>query len=113
MKKLSIILAVFLVLILFASPGALYARTRVYIGGYFGFPYYGYPYWYNPYPYYYYPPTYTYPSYPYVYTPPTVYSVPEQPQYWYYCQGPQGYYPYVKSCPGGWMQVVPTPPQQK
>jgi hypothetical protein len=37
----------------------------------------------------------------------------EEPHYWYYCQDPQGYYPYVKSCPGGWMKVVPevTPPQ--
>ena len=36
----------------------------------------------------------------------------EQPYYWYFCQDPQGYYPYVKNCPGGWMQVVPqmTPP---
>ena len=32
--------------------------------------------------------------------------------YWYYCQDPQGYFPYVRQCPGGWMQVVPqtTPP---
>jgi hypothetical protein len=39
---------------------------------------------------------------------------PEEPYYWYYCQDPQGYYPYVKSCPGGWMKVVPevTPPEQ-
>jgi hypothetical protein len=45
-----------------------------------------------------------------------VYVQPEQeePYYWYYCQDPQGYYPYVKTCPGGWMKVVPdvTPPQQ-
>jgi hypothetical protein len=47
---------------------------------------------------------------------PPVYVQPEQEQqyYWYYCQDPQGYYPYVKSCPGGWMKVVPEviPPQQ-
>jgi len=38
----------------------------------------------------------------------------EEPQYWYYCQESQAYYPYVKSCPGGWMKVVPeaAPPQQ-
>lgn len=56
---------------------------------------------------------------PYYSTPPVViqqqppvYTQPEQPQaeaYWYYCQDPQGYYPYVKSCPGGWMKVVPNP----
>jgi hypothetical protein len=60
-----------------------------------------------------------YPYYPY-YAPPTV-VVPQQPEtyiqqpapqqaepsYWYYCRNPQGYYPYVKSCPGGWLKVVP------
>ena len=55
---------------------------------------------------------------PYYYAAPPVVVVPQQPQtyiqrnqqesdYWYYCQNPQGYYPYVKSCPGGWMKVVP------
>jgi len=29
---------------------------------------------------------------------------------WYYCEGPQGYYPYVQQCPGGWRPVAPTPP---
>jgi hypothetical protein len=39
---------------------------------------------------------------------------PEAPYYWYYCQDSQAYYPYVKTCPGGWMKVVPevSPPQQ-
>jgi hypothetical protein len=27
------------------------------------------------------------------------------------CQASQGVHPYVKSCPGGWTRVVPTPPQ--
>jgi hypothetical protein len=34
---------------------------------------------------------------------------PQQQGYWYYCQNPQGYYPYVKECPAGWLQVVPQP----
>lgn len=34
----------------------------------------------------------------------------QEPYYWYYCQEPQGYYPYVKQCPKGWMKVVPSPP---
>jgi hypothetical protein len=62
------------------------------------------------------PPAYPYYPYPYYSAPPVV--IQQQPQayaqqnqqesdYWYYCQNPQGYYPYVKSCPGGWMQVVP------
>ena len=45
---------------------------------------------------------------------PEIYMQPapqaEQPVYWYYCKDPQGYYPYVKQCPGGWMKVVPIPP---
>jgi hypothetical protein len=60
------------------------------------------------------------PWYPYgYYTPPPVivqkqppvYVEPEQrsDNYWYYCQNPQGYYPYVKNCPDGWMKVVPQP----
>ena len=31
------------------------------------------------------------------------------PYYWYYCQDPKGYYPYIAECPGGWMTVVPEP----
>jgi len=79
-----------------------------YYGGYFGFPYY-YPGYYP----YYYPYAYpTYPSYPDPSTstePPVTYGAPEQ-NYWYYCKDAQAYYPYVASCPGGWMRVVPTPP---
>ena len=87
-----------------------------YYGGYYpyywgapvvGWPYGGWPYAsYTGWPYY--PPQATQAS--------PEYNEPEQqqPYYWYYCQDPKGYYPYVKSCPGGWMQVVPnvTPPNQ-
>lgn len=31
--------------------------------------------------------------------------------YWHYCRSPEGYYPYVKNCPGGWLQVAPEPSQ--
>jgi hypothetical protein len=66
------------------------------------------PFWY-PYPYYQAAPVI-------VQQPPAVYAQPEpqQDNYWYYCPNPQGYYPYIKSCPGGWMKVVPevTPPNQ-
>ena len=67
------------------------------------YPYYGYPY----YPY----------AAPVVQVPPEgvyVQPAPQQsvePTYWYYCRGPEGYYPYVKQCPSGWMKVVPSPPQ--
>jgi hypothetical protein len=34
-----------------------------------------------------------------------------QPQanYWHYCRNPEGYYPYVKKCPDGWLPVAPQP----
>jgi len=58
------------------------------------------------------PPVYAAPPSVIVETPPTVYQ--EQPQqqasqYWYYCQEPQGYYPYVSQCQKGWQQVSPSP----
>lgn len=93
---------------------------RIFVGGYFGFPwfpYYPYPYGYYfyGYPYYYhypyaYPPS---PDYPYTSDQPPVYSEQEQPRYWYYCRDPEGYYPYVTSCPGGWTRVNPVPPGEE
>jgi hypothetical protein len=58
------------------------------------------------------------PGFPYYGDPPAVVqeappmyvqpgSDPQQPGYWYYCQNSQGYYPYVRECPGGWLTVVP------
>jgi hypothetical protein len=82
------------------------ARVGVFIG----------PAWYPPFYPYYYPPYY----YPYYYPPvvpaPTTYIEQASPQtlaqgYWYYCGGSNGYYPYVKECPGGWQQVPPAPAQ--
>jgi hypothetical protein len=68
-------------------------------------------------------PHYAYPYYPDAYPGPVVVQQPATevyvqpaPQrsaesgYWYYCQDPEGYYPYVKECPNGWMKVVPSPP---
>ena len=80
---------------------------RVYIGGPFWYPGpYAYPY-----------PVYAPPVYaPPVYAPPVVeeplppaYVEPRSAAYWYYCQDPPGYYPYVASCAGGWQQVAPQP----
>jgi hypothetical protein len=31
---------------------------------------------------------------------------------WYFCRESNAYYPYVSTCPNGWEQVAPTPPQQ-
>lgn len=88
------------------------------------------PFWYDPWYYprsYYYSPYYPY-YYPYYspyYYPPAVVTVPATPpvyiereddsaalpgaSYWYYCADPQGYYPDVSECPGGWRAVSPQP----
>jgi len=97
--------------------GGHYGGTRVFIGGgWWGPGWWGPGYW---------GPSYAYPyAYPYgnpYYAAPPVAvqqgtqeyiqqgSAPQQQGYWYYCQNPQGYYPYVKECPAGWLQVVPQP----
>jgi hypothetical protein len=95
-----------------------YAGPRHYAPRYYGPSYYGSSY-------------YAYPTAP-VYAMPVVVSQPvirqvepqvyiEQPRqsggiepqenspYWYYCAERKAYYPYVKSCAGGWQQVSPTP----
>jgi hypothetical protein len=77
------------------GPGAFWGGA--FFGAALAYPYYAYP--------------YRYYGYPYPYAQPPVYNTEPQQDYWYYCQNPQGYYPYVKNCPGGWMRVVPTPPQ--
>lgn len=108
-----------------ASAQHFHHGPRVGVGVYIG------PGWYYPYPHYVYPPVYyTYPpvvvtpASPPVYIeqgqpqllpqPPVAENAPAQPQsnYWYYCSKPEGYYPYVKQCPGGWQQVAPRPPAQ-
>ena len=88
--------------------------------GYYA-PYYG-PSYYGPY-------AYPYPAYPYY--PPAVVAAPSSPPtyiekgapdegaapaqsaYWYYCRDANGYYPYVKQCPGGWERVAPQPPPER
>jgi hypothetical protein len=115
MKKMAvIIIAVFLSFGLFSSL----APVLVFGGGWHGGWGYGWGprfYWGGsvavwPFPYFYYPYYYPYYASPpvVIQQQPQVYSEPvQQPYYWYYCQNPQGYYPYVKSCPGGWMKVEP------
>lgn len=76
---------------------------------------------------YYYPPyspLYSPPYYPPVIAapaPPPVYieqdssgaSASPAPQaYWYFCRASNGYYPYTKDCPEGWVKVAPQPPDQ-
>lgn len=79
-------------------------------------------YWHYPPPYYYPPYPYGYPVAPVVVTPaqPPVYieqsqPAPQQEQTndWFYCRKPDGYYPYVQQCPGGWQRVPPQPPPSR
>lgn len=113
------------------------ASVGVYVGpGWYGpRPYWGGPYWGGGYwgggywggaPYYWGGVPYYYP--PYGYAPPVVVQPApqvyierdpqsgapvqqQQPsQWWYFCPGANGYYPYVKECPGGWQRVAPQPP---
>lgn len=89
------------------------ARIGVFIGAPLVWPWY-----YTP-PYHYYP----YPAAVAVPASPPVYiergngaaSSPQQSaySYWYYCNNPDGYYPYVKECPAGWQKVVPQPPPDR
>lgn len=66
-----------------------------------------------------YRPYYTYPSAVAIPSQPPVYiqrqeAKPAQSRtaYWYYCQTTKGYYPYVKECPRGWLQIAPQPSAQ-
>ena len=122
LKILTVVMLILQVMFLLVQPAEVLGRYYGRYGfGWWGYPYgWGYPYWWG-YPYYPYP--YPYPYYdPYYYggygqppvppqgvTPPSQ-SGQQQPSYWYFCQNPEGYYPYVKNCPGGWMAVVPSKP---
>jgi hypothetical protein len=52
-------------------------------------------------------PVYPYPVYPYVDVPSA--PGPAPASYWYYCDNPRGYYPYVTQCGSGWRAVPPQP----
>jgi hypothetical protein len=90
--------------------GRYYGGHRYYYPRYGGFGsiYFGVP-WY--WPSYYYP--YTYYDYPAYYDAPTqVYVEPPAPATQFYCPD-AGYYPAVRTCPRGWLRVVPdAPPPQ-
>ncbi|SET53358.1 hypothetical protein SAMN05216326_13414 [Nitrosomonas marina] len=90
-------------------------------GGFYGPGFYGYPYWSRYRSPYYYSRAYVYPSPLIAPATPPVYierkvtvvdSTQSQSSYWYYCRNPEGYYPYVKQCPEGWLQVAPQPAPQ-
>jgi hypothetical protein len=78
---------------------------RPHFGVYLGapvFPLYPPPYYYNP-PVYYGPPALV------IREVPPVYVERGSSGYWYYCDRPAGYYPYVKECLGVWRAVAPEP----
>jgi len=119
--KTTLALALAVVLLTLFSSGAAYAGGHGHGGAHFGVVIGG-PLWFGPsyYSPYYYPPYY--PPYAAGYYPPASPSVyveqggaqaapsAAQGSYWYFCAEANGYYPYVKECPGGWQRVSPQPP---
>jgi hypothetical protein len=82
-----------------------------YASPYYASPYYPYPYGYYP------PPVVVMPAQPQVYiqqdnqpSAPQQSQAPQTSNYWFHCDKPEGYYPYIKECPAGWQKVAPTPP---
>lgn len=73
----------------------------------FGYPYYA-PYYYS---YYYSAPTVVVPPMPPVYIEQSAKPTPQsiQPNAWSYCAEPDGYYPHVRDCPGGWQEIQTQP----
>lgn len=88
-----------------ARHGGVFIRGSVFVGPVWWGPRF---WWWGP-PAAWYPPYYASPPVVYQPTPPASQVGPPAQQYWYSCENPRGYYPYVKECPGGWKQVVPQP----
>lgn len=92
-----------------ALAGGWHGHSRVIVGFNFGYPVGWYAPWYYPPPAYYYPaPVYAQPPAPTTYVERSD-VVPEGPGTWYFCRESNGYYPYVKQCPGGWVRVPAQP----
>ncbi|WP_305073452.1 hypothetical protein [Propionivibrio sp.] len=93
-----------------ALADRVHYRSRVGVGVVIG-PYWG-PWYYPPHPYYYppyYPPVVIEQPAPPVYIEQQPMETATPSGYWYYCQSPEGYYPDVRECPGGWLKVLPRP----
>jgi hypothetical protein len=110
MKRVALVLVAALLAVT-SSMALAHGRGRVSLGFHFGVPLGWYqPWYYAP------PPAYYYPPAAVVVRPPepTVYVergdvVPEGTASWYFCRESNGYYPYVKQCPGGWERVPAQP----
>ena len=97
-----------------ASIGFYFGPSPLFYQPYYARPYYPYPYAYA------YPPVVISPPAPQA---PPVYieqaqaapqpeqSASSEDYYWYHCDKPEGYYPYIKECPAGWQKVAPEPEQ--
>ncbi|MCM0083783.1 hypothetical protein L4X63_19530 [Geomonas sp. Red32] len=100
MKKLAMIGLLAGALLAHAHPSEAHIRGGVYFGPMWG------PWWWGP-------PVVVQQEPVIIREEPPIYiqqqPQPEPQQYWYYCSDPNGYYPYVKKCPKGWMRVAPTP----
>jgi hypothetical protein len=115
-SRIGFVLALGLVAI--GASNVAEAHSRVVVGVGVGAPV-GWGWGYPPPPYYYYPPApvVVVPQAPVEYVEaepavppaPAASAAPGPSNMWYYCQKPQGYYPYVKQCPGGWQSVTPHP----
>ena len=95
-RGIGLVVAVAVLVLGVVPADAWWGRPHVWIG----------PPWY-PYPYYYAPPVVVQPSPPQVYVQP--HDTAPAESNWYHCENPNGYYPYVKQCPGGWTRVAPQP----
>ena len=91
-----------------AWRGGFYG-PRFYVGPSFGFGVYA-PLWVPPPVYYAPPPVVVQQGYPAA-PPPAVAAEPgpANPGSWYYCNNPQGYYPYIRQCSSQWMTVPANP----
>ncbi len=109
MKAAKILMVVLSVLMAGVATNASAHGPRARLGVYIGGPVWG-PVWYPP-PYYYPPQVVVVPPpQPQVYIEQAQEQAPDSgQQYWYFCKSAQGYYPYVKECPGGWQKVLPQP----
>ena len=85
-----------------ADRGHGHSRFEVFIGPSWGS-------WYYPAPYYY-PPLVIERAAPPVYIEQSIPPPAPEPNYWYFCNASNAYYPYVKECPSGWQRVLPQPP---
>lgn len=108
MKTVKFILA-FAFLLASTAGNAAWAYGHAHVGVYFGGPIF----WPGYYPAPYYGPYYN--STTVIAQPPVYIEQAPGPaptsssNSWYYCNNPDGYYPYVKECPSGWQRVAPHP----